>query len=91
MLNPVTNVDVDLSQAAKLGNEILAKISQVREADPVYWSEQNQLWLVTGHREVFEGFKGDLPLTNNRWWVICRQRSAWLDFLTSRARRHPGS
>ena len=42
MLNPVTNVDVDLSQAAKLGNEILAKISQVREADPVYWSEQNR-------------------------------------------------
>ena len=61
------DVDVDLSQAATLGNEILAKISRVRESDPIYWSEKNQLWMVTGHREVFEGFKGDLPLTNNRW------------------------
>jgi cytochrome P450 len=67
MLNPVTNVDVDLSQAAQLGNAILGKISEVRDTDPIYWSERNQLWMVTGHREVFEGFKGDLPLTNNRW------------------------
>src|SRR6266853_1139758 len=34
---------------------------------PISRSEKNQLWMVTGHREVFEGFKGDLPLTNNRW------------------------
>src|SRR5580704_10421227 len=67
MLNAVHDVDVDLSQAARLGNEILAKISKVREADPIYWSEKNQLWMVTGHQEVFEGFKGDLPLTNHRW------------------------
>lgn len=67
MLKAVQGVDVDLSQAAQLGNEILAKISEVREADPIYWSEKNQLWMVTGHQEVFEGFKGDLPLTNNRW------------------------
>ena len=67
MLGAVRDVDVDLSQAAQLGNEILGKISRVREVDPIYWSEQNQLWLVTGHHEVFEGFKGDLPLTNHRW------------------------
>jgi pimeloyl-[acyl-carrier protein] synthase len=67
MSSAVRDVDVDLSQAAKLGNEILAKISRVRELDPIYWSDQNQLWMVTGHREVIEGFRGELPLTNNRW------------------------
>jgi len=66
-MNAVRDIDVDLSQSAQLGNEILAKISRIRDADPIYWSEKNQLWMVTGHREVFEGFKGELPLTNNRW------------------------
>jgi hypothetical protein len=36
MLHTVQDVDVDLSQVARLGNEILAKISKVREADPIF-------------------------------------------------------
>jgi len=35
MMHTIQDVDVDLSRAAQLGNEILAKISKVREADPI--------------------------------------------------------
>ena len=65
-MQDMRSVDFDLTQVAEMGNGILAKIKAVREADPIYWSETNQVWMVTGHKELSEGYAGTLPLANFR-------------------------
>ncbi|HLY56666.1 MAG TPA: cytochrome P450 [Stellaceae bacterium] len=57
-------VDVNFADAAKLGNELLVRLDRIRETDPIFWSDINKCWVVTGHREVVEGYRGDLPLSN---------------------------
>jgi cytochrome P450 len=59
-------LDVDLSKCASLGNELLEIIDTIREAKPIYWSETNQCWIITGHAEVLEAFRGTLPFSNRR-------------------------
>jgi len=59
-------LDFPLNRVAELGNELLARLDALRVADPIMWSELNQVWLVTGHAEVMEGFGGTLPLSNHR-------------------------
>lgn len=49
-----------------VGSALLEKLHRLRERAPIYWSEINQAWLVTGHHEVFQGYTGDLPLSNAR-------------------------
>jgi pimeloyl-[acyl-carrier protein] synthase len=59
-------LDFPLNQVAELGNALLERIDAMRAVDPIMWSEQNQVWMVTGHAEVMEGFGGTLPLSNRR-------------------------
>ncbi len=56
--------DINFSTLALQGDKTLSEINQLRDADPVYWSEQSQCWLITGHAEVTEGFAGHLPLSS---------------------------
>src|SRR5215470_13468992 len=58
---------LDLTQVSVLGNDILEKINQVREAAPVVWSDSAGAWIVTRHADVFEAFSGTLPLSNVRF------------------------
>jgi pimeloyl-[acyl-carrier protein] synthase len=58
------SVDVSFADAARLGDALLDRLDAVRETDPIYWSAINNCWVVTGHREVVEGFRGELPLSN---------------------------
>ncbi|MCY4426815.1 MAG: cytochrome P450 [Halieaceae bacterium] len=62
--NIQTTHDIDFTRLAIQGDRILEEINQVREHDPIYWSENSQCWLVTGHNEVMEGFSGELPLSS---------------------------
>ena len=59
-------LDVDFKQAGSLGNELLERIDRLREAEPVYWSELNQCWIISGHAEVAEALRGELPFSNRR-------------------------
>src|SRR5215471_13784609 len=59
-------LDFPLNHVAELGDELLGRIDAMRALDPIIWSEQNQVWMVTGHAEVMEGFAGTLPLSNRR-------------------------
>lgn len=66
-MNTVTReLDFPLNRVAELGNELLERIDALRAVDPIVWSEVNQMWMVTGHAEVMEGFGGSLPLSNRR-------------------------
>jgi cytochrome P450 len=55
--------DVDFRQAKTLGNRLLEQLDTLRDAAPIYWSEQQQSWIVTAHRHVVEGFSGNVPLS----------------------------
>lgn len=60
------SLDFELSRVAELGDELLQRLDALREARPIAWSELNQIWMVTGHAEVMEGFSGSLPLSARR-------------------------
>jgi pimeloyl-[acyl-carrier protein] synthase len=49
-----------------LGNRLLHKLDVMRDASPIFWSEINQAWFVTGHKQVLEGYHGKLPLSSRR-------------------------
>ncbi|WP_162806316.1 cytochrome P450 [Sphingosinicella terrae] len=49
-----------------LGDGLFEKLDALRAAGPIFWSEQNRAWIVTGHEEVLAGFYGKLPLSANR-------------------------
>lgn len=57
MNSPLSPRDVDfpIADFQKLGNGILPRFDAIREYDPIYWSEINQCWFVTGHKEIGEG------------------------------------
>src|SRR5579862_5618981 len=63
-------LDVDLSRADLLGNRLLGKLNALREAEPFFWSEAQQTWIVTSHQAVAEGFRGHLPLSSARHEII---------------------
>lgn len=56
--------DIDLAALAGAGDRLLPEINQLREHDPLYWSEASRCWIVSGHAEVVEGFSGQLPLSS---------------------------
>ncbi|MET0657959.1 MAG: hypothetical protein ABW110_07360, partial [Steroidobacteraceae bacterium] len=56
--------DINLAALAPMGDALLAELSRLREYDPLYWSEQSNCWVVSGHAEVTEGFSGTLPLSS---------------------------
>jgi pimeloyl-[acyl-carrier protein] synthase len=59
-------LDFPLNRIAELGNELLQRVDALRSVNPILWSESNQVWLVTGHAEVTEGFAGTVPLSAHR-------------------------
>lgn len=65
-MNTAASADFDLSSVPALGNALLGKVEAMREADPIYWSEKNQAWFVTGHAQAMEGLSGSLPLSARR-------------------------
>lgn len=57
--------DISLAALAPMGDALLGEINQLREQDPIYWSELSHCWIVTGHGSVMEGLAGTLPLANH--------------------------
>jgi pimeloyl-[acyl-carrier protein] synthase len=55
--------DIDFTQVPELGNRLLGQLNALRDADPVFWSEKHKSWVITGHAQVVEGLRGDLPLS----------------------------
>jgi pimeloyl-[acyl-carrier protein] synthase len=49
-----------------LGGDLVERLDHLRENEPIFWSEKNHAWLVTGHKQVVEGFYGRKPLSSVR-------------------------
>ena len=47
-----------------LGHRLTGHLDALREVDSLFWSEINQAWMVTGHKEVLDGYFGKLPLSS---------------------------
>lgn len=63
----MTNDGLDFEfDAQRLGDDVVARLDRLREHQSVFWSELNQAWFVTGHKEVVEGFYGRKPLSSTR-------------------------
>jgi len=62
----MTSIDVDFSKSKQLGNRLIEQLDVIRERTPIYWSEKQNAWIVTGHAEVAEAFRAELPLSVNR-------------------------
>ena len=66
MNTALRDLDFGLDECATLGNAILDRLNRLREQAPIFWSERNQVWMVSGHREVSDAFGGKFPLSNVR-------------------------
>ena len=54
---------LDFTKIAELGNSILPRLNDIREEDPIAWSDTANGWLVTRHQDVMDGFLGKRPLS----------------------------
>lgn len=64
------NIPIELSRVEEIGNRIVGQINALREVSPIYWSEQEQGWIITGHAEVTEAYGGALPLSAARFKLL---------------------
>lgn len=65
-----TAADFSFADFRQLGNKVLLKLDALRETAPIFWSDLNQCWIVTGHAAVVEGFSGRLPLAARRHELV---------------------
>ena len=56
--------DIDLASLALRGDALFGELNQLREHDPLFWSETSLSWIVTGHAELMEALSGALPLSS---------------------------
>jgi pimeloyl-[acyl-carrier protein] synthase len=61
---------IQLSRVEEIGNRIIEQINALREVSPIYWSEEEQGWVITGHQEVTEAYSGELPLSAARFKIL---------------------
>jgi cytochrome P450 len=60
------NIDVNFADAKRLGNRLLEQLDGIRERSPIFWSDNQRAWIITGHAQVAAGLRGNLPLSANR-------------------------
>jgi pimeloyl-[acyl-carrier protein] synthase len=49
--------DVRFADAKQLGERLSIELDRLREEAPVYWSENQKAWIITGHAEVTTAFR----------------------------------
>jgi pimeloyl-[acyl-carrier protein] synthase len=61
-----SEIDVKFADAAQLGNRLLEKLDALRERAPLFWSDHQRAWIVTGHALVAAALRGTVPLSADR-------------------------
>ena len=56
MTQTVSHADLDDLFAADAIRDPYAFFGRLRETDPVHWNARYQLWIVTRHADVVDGF-----------------------------------
>jgi pimeloyl-[acyl-carrier protein] synthase len=60
-----SDLDFDWTAPNQLGPEYLPRLQRIQAADPVFWSDSRQAWLITRHQDVQKGLT-DARLSNHR-------------------------
>ncbi|WP_068076660.1 cytochrome P450 [Novosphingobium lentum] len=59
-------LDVDLTNDPRTrGQHMIEDLDQIRDTDPVHWSEKSRCWFVTRHADVVAAFQRKIPVTND--------------------------
>jgi cytochrome P450 len=58
--------DVDFSKAGQLGNKFLNQLDELREIDPIHWSDASQCWIVTRHADIVGALRDEFPFSMDR-------------------------
>jgi cytochrome P450 len=56
--------DINLVTLPSSGDAVIRELNKLRETEPIFYSEASHCWIVSGHAEVMEAFKGTLPFSN---------------------------
>lgn len=62
----MTSIPLEFSKVERLGDRIIGRINAAREFGPIWWSDEERCWVVTGHAQVLAGFRETVKLSNNR-------------------------
>jgi pimeloyl-[acyl-carrier protein] synthase len=54
---------LDFTLSAELGNDLLARINALREAEPIAWNDSVNGWIVSRYEDVLDGFAERVPLS----------------------------
>jgi cytochrome P450 len=60
-----TQLDIDLIAGARQGHALIDDFNSIREAEPVFWSQMSNCWVVSRFEDVKEGFECKKPLLNS--------------------------
>jgi pimeloyl-[acyl-carrier protein] synthase len=63
----VSAPQVDFRAVAELGDALLPRLSELREAEPISWNDSVAGWIVTRYADVRDGFDLKVPLSNDRF------------------------
>lgn len=59
-------IDVDLTNDPRdRGQAMIDALDEIREVDPVHWSEKSRCWFITRHADVVDAFLRRMPVTND--------------------------
>jgi pimeloyl-[acyl-carrier protein] synthase len=70
MGDAATDLEFDFSKFSMLGNGIFDRLRNLRESDPIFWSDVSQGWIVSDHEAVSEAFFNTLPLSAERHRIV---------------------
>lgn len=60
------SLDFDWSEPGAMGDDYIRQMLLIQRAEPVFWSERQQAWIVTRHPDIVAGLK-DPRLSNRRY------------------------
>ncbi|WP_157219236.1 cytochrome P450 [Flavisphingomonas formosensis] len=59
-------LDIDLTNAPReRGKDMIRDLDEIRDAEPVFWSEKSRCWLITRHADAVDAFQRRIPVTND--------------------------
>ncbi len=66
MQSAVDNLDFDWAQPGALGGDYIRRMLRIQQAEPIFWSDHQQAWIVTRHADILEGLQ-NRKLSNRRY------------------------
>jgi pimeloyl-[acyl-carrier protein] synthase len=70
----IADLDFDWTQPGAVGADYLRRLGRIRESTPILWSDHQQAWIVTRHKDIIAGL-ADRRLSNRRYHLGLERRA----------------